>query len=469
VAIIPIILSGGSGTRLWPLSRQARPKQFLNLVGDYNLLQQTLFRCQGDGFDPRAIIVANEDHRFLVAQSLAEIGCKADILLEPAARNSCPAIIAGCLQAISRDEDAMVLVLAADHLIRDVAGFQSTVMHAANHVPNGALVTFGIKPAGPATGYGYVMPGEPLVGSELKHASRFVEKPDARTAENYVREGYLWNSGNFLFSAHAFLREIEAHQPLMLQAVSKAMGQVEADLDFLRLGERAFCESPSISVDYALMEHTQNALVMPADHDWSDMGNWDALWQEREKDDAGNAVTGDVLLQSASDNFVYSPNKLTCLHGVNDMVVVNVRDCLFIAPRHGAHNVAHLLKTLKEQDRSEASQSAEVYRPWGRYESIDTGEGYQVKRIVVPPGGRLSLQRHRHRAEHWIVVRGQAEVTIGQRVSNVETNQSVYVPLGEIHRLANVGDEDMVLIEVQTGDYLGEDDIERLDDIYNRD
>jgi len=468
MAIIPVILSGGSGTRLWPLSRESKPKQFLKFSGEHSLVQQTALRCGSGIFDSRPIIVCADSHRFLMAESLLEIGVDADILLEPARRNSCAAIAAGCLKALARSPEAIVLILAADHDIPDHAQFAGAVEAATVDARAGYLATFGVRPTYPATGYGYILPGEPLSKKGCFGVTRFVEKPDRERAERYVDEGYLWNSGNFLFRAGSFIDELKLHAPKILEAVESAFDRAETDLGFLRLDKPAFERSPSISVDYAVMERTKKAAVFPVDYKWSDVGSWQAVWEMTEKDKAGNAIAGNAQLVDSANNLVHSPEKLTALVGVNDIAVVTTRDAVLVTSRSNAEDVKQLVVDLQKNGRAEAVESLQIFRPWGNYEQLDADTGYQVKRIVINPGGILSLQKHQHRAEHWIVVQGRPEITIDDTVQTLEPNQSVYIPLGAIHRLANHGDDPVVLIEVQTGDYLGEDDIIRLDDIYNR-
>lgn len=463
--VVPLILSGGSGTRLWPLSRASKPKQFLGFGGGRSLFQETILRCHGDIFDPRPIVVGANGHRFLLAEDLLAVGVGADILLEPKARNSCAAIAAGCLEALKRSRDAVVLVLAADHHIPDTNAFAHAVAEGCPDAEAGRLVTFGVRPDRPATSYGYILPGEPL--TKAAAVTRFVEKPDLEQAERYLAEGYLWNSGNFLFRAATFLEELEQHQPDILTAVTAALETATSDLDFQRLGN-AFAQAPSISVDYAVMEHTDRAAVLPVGYHWSDVGSWDAVSQIVKHDAHGNAVIGDATILEGGNNVVHSQDRLTTMIGVDDMIVVSTRDCLLVAPKPCAEDVKPLVARLQANARIEATEGLQIFRPWGNYERLDMDEGYQVKRIVVKPGGILSLQKHRHRAEHWVVVRGRAEVTIDGDIRNLMPGQSVYVPLGAVHRLANRETESVILIEVQTGDYFGEDDIIRLEDVYNR-
>lgn len=464
--IIPIILSGGSGTRLWPLSRASKPKQFLNFGRRHSLFEETALRCQARALHPRPIVVASDAHRFLIAEDLSEIGIGADILLEPMARNSCAAVAAGCFQALARTPDAVVLVLAADHHIPDGGAFVDAVSRARATAEDGFLVTFGIEPDRPATGYGYIRRGE-TIGACARVAA-FVEKPTAAQAQDYIEAGYLWNSGNFMFRADVFLDELKALQPRIHEHVESAFACGRRDLDFLRLGEADFAASPSISIDYAVMEKTDRAAVLPVGYAWSDVGSWDAVTQILEVGPDGNAVVGDAKFVDSRNNLVHSSGRLTTLIGVEDVVVVSTRDSILVTRKERAEEVKGLVQQLKGEGRIEADEDLQIFRPWGNYERLDIGAGYQVKRIVVKPGGTLSLQRHRHRAEHWVVVQGEAEVTVDGSTWTLEPNQSVDVPLGATHRLANRGAKPVVLIEVQTGNYLGEDDIVRLEDSYNR-
>ena len=464
--IIPVILSGGSGTRLWPLSRRSKPKQFLSFTSGRSLFQETALRCVGSPFSARPIIAGADDHRFLIAEDLLEIGIRADILLEPASRNSCAAIALACLLASERSSDAKVLILASDHAIPDNEAFRRSVADAASLADEGMLVTFGVKPSRPATGYGYIKPGSAEgIGFRI---DEFVEKPDFATAEQYLEAGYLWNSGNFLFRASDFLSELAHLAPDVNAAVSKAFAARRMDLDFIRIDEAAFSESPSISVDYAVMEKTRKAAVFPIEYFWSDVGTWDAVGEVNAADSKGNVTLGDTALYDSCGNVVHSQGRLTAIIGADNLVVVSTRDAVLIADRSKAENVRNLVDQLQQAGRREAVEALQNFRPWGNYEQLDISADYQVKRIMVKPGGVLSLQKHRHRAEHWVVVSGQAEVTIDTAVRTLKANESVYIPLGMVHRLANRGSEPLVLIEVQTGTYLGEDDIIRLEDTYNR-
>lgn len=425
-------------------------------------------RCSGKLFDQKPIIIGANDHRFLIAEDLSNLNINADILLEPMQRNSCAAIVAGCLQAMERNKDAIVLVLAADHAINNVDGFRDTIAKATQAASEGFLITFGIKPDYPSTGYGYILPDKEnlIAGGYL--VSRFVEKPKEALAKQYQEEAYLWNSGNFMFRADAFLNEAKLLVPEVVDAVLKAHSNKQADLDFLRLEKEAFSKSPSISVDYAIMEKTEKAVVFPASHDWSDIGTWNSVWRNLPKDKANNASLGDVIIKDGSNNFVHSRGKLTTLLGVDETIVVVTRDVVLVADQSQSEEIKELVCKLQQEDRPEADTALQVYRPWGNYEQLDHGDGYQVKRIVIKPDGVLSLQKHQYRAEHWVVVQGRPEITIGESVQTLEPNQSIYIPLGSLHRLANRTQEPVVLIEVQTGSYLGEDDIVRIDDEYNR-
>ena len=464
--IIPVILSGGSGTRLWPLSRKSRPKQFLNFRSNHSLFQEAVLRCRSQVFDPRPIVVGACEHRFLLAENLLDIGVVGDIILEPVARNSAAAIAAACLQAVLRQRNALVLVLAADHIIPDAEAFFRAVDEASPHATTGNLVTFGVKPTRPATSYGYILPGEAL--EKTAKVARFVEKPPLEVALEYMSQGCLWNSGNFLFRADAFLEELKHHEPAVLDAVNRAFDRRVADLDFFRLERESFENAPSISVDCAVLERTSKALVLPVDYEWTDMGSWDSVAQVVEGDKNGNVLIGDAISMNSNNNIVHSEDQLTTLVSVNDLVVVSMRDVVLVASRLDSETVKALVANLRDDGRSEATEALRVHRPWGNYEQLDAGDGYKVKRIIVNPGGVLSLQRHQHRAEHWVVVEGKAEITIADKVVTLEPNQSVYVPSDTIHRLANRCKERVVLIETQTGDHLVEDDIVRLDDSYNR-
>ncbi len=461
-----VLLSGGSGTRLWPLSREAYPKQFLALAGEHTMLQDT-WRRVAPLATPAPIVVANEEHRFLAAEQLRLVGVQgADIVLEPVGRNTAPAIAAAALQAMAGGDDPLLLVLPSDHVVRDEAGFRDAVRAAVPAAAAGALVTFGIVPSAPETGFGYIQAG---AGDGVRPVLRFVEKPDADTAASYLQAGgYLWNSGMFLFRASRYLAELERFRPDILAAVRRAFEDAARDGDFIRLEREAFSASPSDSIDYAVMEKTADARVLPVDIGWNDVGSWSALWEVSEQDEHGNSRHGDVIAVDSRNSYAYA-RRLVALVGVDDLVVVETDDAVLVARKDRVQRVKDVVAQLKAGQRSHAVLHREVHRPWGSYDSIDQEDGcFQVKRIRVKPGARLSLQSHRHRAEHWIVVRGTARVTRDNDVFELHANQSTYIPLGARHRLENPGSEMLELIEVQSGSYLGEDDIVRYEDVYGR-
>ena len=467
--IVPVLMCGGAGTRLWPVSRESLPKQFVPLIGERSTFQQTLTRVTDPALFARPIVITNADFRFIVAEQLRALGIEADIVLEPTRRDSGPAVAVAAALAAKRDPQAAVLVLAADHIVRKPQEFVAACRSAAAAVGDGRIVTFGIHPTGPATSYGYIRPGASLNGADVRAVERFVEKPDAKTAEGYVKDGYLWNSGNFMFRADVMMDEIARFEPAMAEAAQGAVAAMTRDLDFMRLAAEPFGRAPKKSIDYAVMERTELAAVVPADMGWSDVGSWDAVWGNLDRDGSGNAISGPAIVLNGRDNLVRSDDGvLTALIGIDNAVVVTTGDAVLVAARDKAEQVKALVEQLKAQNRREAVEHRRMYRPWGYYQGVDNGMRYQVKRIMVKAGARLSLQKHHHRAEHWVVVNGTAEVTVGNDTRTIHENESIYIPIGSVHRLANPGKIPLELIEVQVGSYLGEDDIERLDDVYGR-
>ena len=467
--IIPVIMCGGAGTRLWPVSRESMPKQFVSLVGPTSTFQQVLTRISDPGLFLRPIIITNAEFRFIVAEQLREQGIEADIVLEPMRRDSGPAVAVAAVLAEERDPEALVLMLAADHVVRKPDEFRQACRCAAGAATAGRIVTFGIVPTYPATNYGYIRPGEKLNGSHAHAVEAFVEKPDAATAATYVANHYLWNSGNFLFHAATMLAEIGRFEPAMAEAAKASVDGLTRDLDFLRLAAEPFARAPRKSIDYAVMERTKLAAVVPADIGWSDVGSWSAVWDILDHDAAGNATEGPVVMLDSRNSLVRSEKSvLTTVIGLDDVIVVSTADAVLVSARSKAEQVKALVEQLKAQNHRAAIEHRRIYRPWGYYQDIDIAPRYRVKRIVVKPGSKLSLQKHFHRSEHWVVVKGTAEVTLGTDERSVHENESIYIPIGSVHRLANPGKIRLELIEVQVGSYLGEDDIVRLDDVYGR-
>lgn len=466
--IVPVILAGGSGTRLWPISRDTLPKQFIALASDRSLYQDTLTRVkQGDQF-AAPIVVTSEDLRFFALRQATDIGIRPRVILEPARRDSAAALLAATLVAQAEyGEDCLILALAADHVIGDEPAFHEACRLAAATAEKGAIVTFGIEPTGPRTSYGYIRRGAPL-GTGAWKIDAFVEKPDVETAERYLSEGYLWNSGNFLFPASLLAAELERFQPTIASAVRESVEGRQVDHDFIRLEKAAFARTPALSIDYAVMEHTHAAAVVEGRFPWSDVGSWKALKEIGEATEDGNVIRGPAKLIDSRNSYVHSEGPLVTALGLDDIAVIATEDAVLVMPSARSEDVKALVAALKAEQRSEAAEHIKNYRPWGTYQTALLGSRFRVKKIVVDPGARLSLQKHHHRAEHWIVVHGTAEVTVGERVFELHENQSTYIPLGELHRLANPGRIPLELIEVQTGSYLGEDDIVRLEDIYNR-
>jgi mannose-1-phosphate guanylyltransferase / mannose-6-phosphate isomerase len=467
--LFPVILSGGSGTRLWPTSRSAMPKQFLALVGPQTLFQETLLRCQGLPGLQAPLIVTNEDHRFLVAEQLRDLGRKdATIILEPAARNTAPAIAAAAFAAMAISPEAILLVMPSDHVVRDPVGFRRAVTDAMPSAKSGKLVTFGIVPTGPETGFGYIEKGADLGSGGVYAVQSFKEKPTLEQAQVLLASGkFVWNAGIFLFSAKSFLSELSAHQPQVHSSVETAFQGSQRDQDFLRLTKDAFENAPSISVDYAVMEKTKQAAVRPVECGWNDVGSWSSIWEVKEKDANGNAAPPNSIALDTKNTLV-SSKKLVAMIGLEDIVIVDTDDALLVAHRSQTQKTKEVVEALKARGDSSWQMHRKVARPWGSYDSIDASDRFQVKRITVKPGASLSLQMHHHRAEHWIVVQGTARITKGEEVFVLSENQSTYIPLGVTHRLENPGKIPLELIEVQSGSYLGEDDIVRFEDKYGR-
>jgi mannose-1-phosphate guanylyltransferase len=464
VSICPVIMAGGSGKRLWPLSRAAHPKQFLKLHGEDTMLQATVKRLSG--LDIQAsITICNEEHRFFVAEQLREIDKLGPIILEPVGRNTAPAI---ALAALTAKDDPLLLVLAADHVIQDEDAFREAVIRAIPLAEVGKLVTFGIVPSAPHTGYGYIKRGKDI--GEGFEVDAFVEKPSSDVAQDYFSSGdYYWNSGMFLFRASKYLEELKQFRPDILEQCQSSVKDVKTDLDFLRVDKDMFESCSAESVDYAVMEKTSHAVVVPMDAGWSDIGSWSSLWDISSKDCNGNTTHGDVMLQNSNNSYVRSEDKLVAAIGIDDLVIVSTKDALMVAHKDSVQDVKMVTESLKIQARSEWQLSREVFRPWGKYDSIDSGERYQAKRITVKPGAKLSVQMHHHRAEHWVVVSGAARVTNGDKTFLLSENESTYIPVGVVHALENPGKIELELIEVQTGSYLSEDDIVRFEDRYGRD
>lgn len=468
MTLIPVILSGGSGTRLWPLSRPLYPKQFLPLYSSLTLFQDTVKRLEGLNAQ-KPMVVCNEEHRFMVAENIRALGVQPlHIVLEPEGRNTAPAIAIAALLAQRQDPAAVLLVLPADHVIENNRAFEQSVSAAAALAAKGHLVTFGVRPSSAHTGYGYIEAGAAL-GEGAYAIAAFREKPDAKTAETFLKEGrYYWNSGMFVFQASRYLAALKDYEPDILRHAEAALDGARTDLDFLRLEREAFKKCKDISIDYAVMEKTDKGAMVMLDAGWSDVGSWDSLWQVLPKDGQGNTLKGDVIVEDSRNNYVFAESRLVTLLGVEDLAVVDTKDAILIARRDKVQNVKAIVDRLKKQGRKEAQHHRTVYRPWGHYDSIDSGERDQVKRITVKPGAKLSLQLHHHRAEHWVVVKGTAKVTKGKDTFLLSENESVYLPIGEVHCLENPGKIPIELIEVQTGSYLGEDDITRLEDVYGR-
>jgi mannose-1-phosphate guanylyltransferase len=462
--LLPVIMAGGSGSRLWPLSRTLYPKQFLSLTNNSTMLQETVARLEGLSHQA-PFFICNEEHRFIVAEQLRQQQLShSGIVLEPVGRNTAPAIALAALHATEKGDDPLLLVLAADHVILDQSAFVDAVNAAVPQAKAGKLVTFGIVPHAPETGYGYIRQGQ-AVSDTAYTVDAFVEKPDAETAQQYLNSGeYYWNSGMFLFKASRYLQELEAHRPDILTACQQAMTGAHGDLDFIRLDEAAFSACPDDSVDYAVMEKTQDAVVVPMDANWSDVGSWSALWEVNAKDTQGNATRGDVLMENTTNSYIYSQSKLVATVGVDNLVVVETKDAVLIAHKDKVQDVKGIVNQLKQADRPEYLQHREVYRPWGSHDAIADGERFHVKRLTVKPGEKTATQMHYHRAEHWVVVSGTAKVRNGDKTFLVGENASTYIPIGVAHSIENPGKVPLELIEVRSGSYLGEDDVVRVED-----
>lgn len=469
IPLVPVVLCGGSGTRLWPLSREAFPKQFLRLFGNDSMLQQTLQRLSGMEAIAPALLVCNESSRFIVAEQLREIGLNnARMLLEPMRRNTAPAIATAALQAMANGEDPVLLILPSDHVIVDTAAFHQAVSLARKAAETGNLLTFGITPTGPETGYGYIR-AEGGAAGQVQRIMEFVEKPALALAEEYIASGdYFWNSGMFLFRASRYLEELERFQPAVVAACRDALEKAKSDLDFIRLDHDAYATSPDIAVDYAVMERTSHAATIALDAGWNDIGSWAAVLAVAEKDDDNNSAQGDVVMQDCNGCLVHGNNRLVTAIGMRNTVIVETADAVLVMDADQAQHTKTLVAQLVNRQRNEATMHREVFRPWGSYDSIGNGDRFQVKRIIVKPGAKLSLQMHHHRAEHWIVVSGTAQITNGDKEYLLTENQSTYIPLGVVHSLANPGKVPLELIEIQSGSYLGEDDIVRFEDRYGR-
>jgi len=467
--ITPVILSGGSGTRLWPLSRKEYPKQYLSLASDNTMLQETILRLSGLDNLADPIIVCNADHRFLVAEQCQKIGVKnPTILLEPVGRNTAPSIAAAALQSLKTSDDTVLLVLSADHVIHDIDAFHEAIKIASSQAQEGKLATFGIVPTDANTGYGYIKSSKNNTHGAYK-VEEFVEKPDLKTAQSYLEQGkYLWNSGMFMFKADTLIDELTTHSPDIVKAVSSAVKDATQDLDFIRLEEQSFALSPGDSIDYVLMEKSNNVVVVPLDAGWSDVGSWSTLYDIGVKDSSGNVLKGDVIAKDTTNTYIYASHHMVTTVGVDNLVVIDTPDATFIASQDKAHEVKSIVESLQKKGRDEAHSNRKVYRPWGWYDSIEVGKHFQVKRLHVNPGAKLSLQMHHKRAEHWVVVSGTATAINGEAVLTLTEGNSTYIPVGTTHGLENKTNEQLEIIEIQSGTYLGEDDIIRFEDIYGR-
>jgi mannose-1-phosphate guanylyltransferase len=465
--IVPVILSGGSGTRLWPLSRKHYPKQFISLVNKTTLFQDTIMRLPGDISSP--MIVCNEEHRFIVAEQLRQIKSNnKGIILEPIGKNTAPAIAIAAMHLLNNDEDPVLLVLSADHLIEDTKRFHSSIKIANKIAEQGKLVTLGVKPNKPEIGYGYIETDHSLVLEYYKIIS-FTEKPSLEAAQKYVNSGhYYWNSGIFIFKASTYLKELERYEPEIYSICKKSCSKTPKDLDFIRLDNDEFFKCPNKSIDYAVMEKTNAGVVVPFYGNWSDIGSWESLWDSKSKDINNNVCEGDIALNNVKNSYIYSSNRLISANDFSDLVIIDTQDALLVSSKRSSQDIKYIVEKLKKNNRTESEIHRKVFRPWGYFDSIERGDGFQVKRIFVNQAAKLSLQKHMHRSEHWVVVKGVAIVTCGDKKFKLRENQSTYIPRGEIHRLENHGNKTLEIIEIQTGDYLGEDDILRIKDDYKR-
>ncbi|WP_145516194.1 mannose-1-phosphate guanylyltransferase/mannose-6-phosphate isomerase [Yersinia aleksiciae] len=469
--LLPVIMAGGTGSRLWPMSRELYPKQFLRLHGVNSMLQETVNRLEGISVR-EPVVICNEEHRFLVAEQLRQINkLSHNIILEPVGRNTAPAIALAALNAISQGDDPIMLVLAADHIINNCDAFHQAIARAIPFAKKDCLVTFGIVPTGPETGYGYIQRGDATVSdiSEAFKVKRFVEKPNLDTAEQYINSGeYYWNSGMFMFRAKRYIQELEKFRPDILDACKAAIKDSDSDKDFITIDKDRFSACPDESIDYAVMEQTSNAVVVPLDAGWSDVGSWSALWDVSKKDNSGNAVTGDIFLHDTQNCYINTDEKLVAAVGVDNLVIVSTKDAVLVVDKSKVQDVKKIVEHLKQTKRSEYRRHRETYRPWGRCDIVVNEQRFNVNRITVKPGGAFSMQMHHHRAEHWIVLSGTAKVTIGDKTFLITENQSTFIPIGSLHMLENPGKIPLELIEVQSGSYLGDDDIIRIKDHYGR-
>ncbi|MGI9482781.1 MAG: mannose-1-phosphate guanylyltransferase/mannose-6-phosphate isomerase [Hyphomicrobiales bacterium] len=465
--VIPVILCSGAGEGLWPLARKSKPKQFLNFGSSRSLFQETVLRCHGDEFDRKPIVAGAYEDRFHIMSNLQEIDAQADILVAPSPLNPAAAMAAGCLKAMEREEDVLVVAINAENRVTDSGAFEDAVISATTAEQEGYLVSFGLKPDGPETGHGYIKPGDKLPASNVLEVDGYTENPSAKTAKKYVKEGYLWNSGDFLLSAKEYLAALKEHAPEVYKGAVAAFENAAPDLEFTRLDAQALAGVETMSIEATVIDKSKKAAVLPVDYGWLGMKSWTGIWNALDKDDAGNAILGDGQIIGGKNNLVHSDGRYTALLGIDDAVVVAMRDSILVAAKNRSGDVAQIVDGLREENRPEADETLEIFQPWGNFERLDAGEKYQVRRVVVEPGEKISLQKHEHRGEHWILVQGRAEVTVDGHSRVRGTNESVYIPRNSAHELVNNEAEPVVIIEVQTGNYLGEDDIVRIEDAYN--